>query len=178
MNFKFRRLNFVEVSDNGLNLVAESVYHSIRFGEFINKNEKIIFEVIFYLKKADPGNVAFGFMTPEFKEELEQSNHVNWGENHSCCLTGNGYFVDSPTDFTSNHVSKGYMHELARIWNENDKLHVEIDMIDEKGRMWNDADKQKNILFEIGLPESAAIFIDVAGDVNVAAIHQQFRYKK
>ena len=38
---------------------------------------------------------------------------------------------------------------------------------------------QKIAIFQIGLPESAAMFVDVgATNMEIIAIHQQFRYKK
>ena len=45
--------------------------------------------------------------------------------------------------------------------------------------MWNHNDTQKHSSFEIGLAEGSAVFVDVrATDMEIIAIHQQFRYKK
>ena len=68
---------------------------------------------------------------------------------------------------------------MTNFWKQSDKLHVQIDMIDQKGRMWNENDKEKKNLFEVALPESAAIFVDVGlGKLEMIAIHQECRYTK
>ena len=178
LDFKFKRLNGIKVSADGLTLNSEGIKHSVRFGDFLHKTEEIIFEVIFFLKKASPINVAIGFMTPEFDEQMDPFNKFNTGFNHSCCISGTGYFVNSPNDFTSTYTHGSY-NGPGNLWRAGNKLHIQIDMIEQKGRMWNDNQDEENTeSFEIGLPESAAIFVDVAGTVECSAIHQQFRYKK
>ena len=72
----------------------------------------------------------------------------------------------------------GNNHKLHQFWKTGDKLHVEIDMIDQKGRIWNNKDTEKNNMFEIGLPKNTAIMVDVASILEITAIHQKFTYKK
>ena len=178
--FKFKTLNGITVSEDGLTLKCEDwVYHSIRFGEFLHKNEKIIFEVIFHLKQANPGCIAIGFMTPEFDEKLDPKSGLNYGHNHSCCLTGNNFFATSPNDFVPDKWYKEGDNSWFRdLWKDGDTLHVEIDMIVQKGRMWNDDDKEKQNMVEIGLPDSAAMFVDTGDlELEIIAVHQEFRCK-
>ena len=48
--FKFRQLNGITVSDDGLTLECNKlfIYHSIRFGQFLHKNEEIIFLIDYH----------------------------------------------------------------------------------------------------------------------------------
>ena len=176
-NFEFKRLDYVQISDDGLSL-RSTAFLTVRFGEFLHKNERMIYKVIFEIKEANHYNVGVAFMTSEFDEKTEEPRSYNTGNNHSCVVTGNGFFVDSPEDFVSEYQDSQIIAALNNLWRKGDKLHVEIDMIEQKGRMWNDKDKERKSLFEIDIPESVAIFIDGAGEVDITAIHQQFRYKK
>ena len=180
LNFVFNRdVKGVNLSEDGLTLKCKSICHRIRFGEFLHNTDGVIFEVTFDLVKATLTRDAFGFITPEFYEALEPTTGYNYGENHSCSITGAGYFVTTTEDFTSmTEYHERTIDTLRYLWNCGDKLHIEIDMISQKGRMWNDDDKEKKKLFEINLPETAAIFIDVAySDFEITAVHQQFIYQ-
>ena len=177
-DFKFhdKKLRGITVSEDGLTLNSKDVSHTIRFGDFLHKKDNIIFEVVFELKQISAPSAGIGFMTPEYDETRTVLYAYNMGHNHSCCVTGNGYFVDTPEDFISNYEHGTY--SVLALWQTGDKLHVEIDMIEQKGRMWNDDDTEKTNMFEVGLPESAAIMVDVAATLEIIAIYQHFRYKK
>ena len=69
--FKFKQLNGINISDDGLTLNCKGVYHTMRFGEFLFSKDKIIFEVVFDLKQANSGNAAIGFMSSEYDEKME-----------------------------------------------------------------------------------------------------------
>ena len=108
--------------------------HSVRFGEFVHVSEQIIFEVIFEMEKASPYDAAIGFMTPEFDEQMEPFGNYNTGNNHSCCVSGDGYFVNSDDFIADEYENKDYIEGFEEnLWEEGDKLHVEIDMIEQKG---------------------------------------------
>ena len=105
---------------------------------------------------------------------------INRGENHSCSITGYGYFTHSPKDFTSFKYNTGTNPDHSNFWREGDKIHAEIDMINQRGSVWNDKDKEKKHLFQVQFDatESVAIFVDVGNsDLEITAVHQEFRYK-
>ena len=118
-------------------------------------------------------------MTDEFEEKMESSQFHNRGNNHSCLVTGDGFFINSCDDFVTQYQHEGYIDALGFLWRKGDKVHVEIDMINQKGRIWNDTDNDRNV-FEIGLPERVAILVDVIKSETweIQATHQEFRYEK
>ena len=85
----------------------------------------------------------------------------------------NGFYIASQDDFQG---EKGVRSDLPRIWDEGDRIHIQIDMTAHSGRIWIDKDKDKDKLFEIDIPESLAIFVDSGHcKFGIAAIHQHFR---
>lgn len=75
------------------------------------------------------------------------------------CITGHNYFTNSAEDFDTEYEHCASIKHLQNFWQSGDKLHVELDMIHQKGRMWNDNDKDRIKMFEVSLPESAAILV-------------------
>lgn len=180
LHFNFKQLNQITISDGGLTLKhTDEIFHSVRFGEFLHAKDNIIYKVIFKFKQVRPDLTAIGFITPEFEEKMDPSSTYNSGSNHSCWIQGIGYFVNSENDFESKYVSKDFIEGLDYLFDKGNKLHVEVDMIQQKGRMWNDKDKGRKIMFEIGLPESVAIFVVLSrfGIREISAVEQEFRYK-
>ena len=104
--FKFRKVNGAEISEDGLTLKVSGINHSIRFGQFLNKKESIIFKVMFHMKQLDTFG-AIGFITPKFEEKIDPAISMNMGGNHSCCVTRGHYFMTSPEDFTSETHTRG-----------------------------------------------------------------------
>ena len=183
LQFKFhyplKEREKMKISDDGLSFFKNltTAWTGIRFGDFINKSEGIIVEIVFELKKISPGNAGFGFVSSKYVER-EDGERFNFGKNHTLSVTGAGFMVTTIEDFRINYIMGGWMnHQFEGFWKQGDKVHIQIDMISGKGRQWNDNNKEK--IFEVEkLPDSVAIFADLgvsSAEINV--VSQTFKYK-
>ena len=187
LHYPLNEREHMHISNDGLSFFKKYTQGCtlIRFGDFINKSEKIAIDVVFELSNVYDGVSAFGFVTSEYVES-EEIIGVNYGLNHTLSVTGTGYMVTTPGDFKSEYIDD--VKHIATVsnkvdgflWENGDKLHVEIDMISQKGRMWNDDNKTKDKIFECEFAGNAAVAIlaDLASSSQTfKVVSQTFRYK-
>eukprot|EP01083_Nonionella_stella_P104196 298318_1 len=180
LRFSFEETDNVQISSDGLTACKEhtSEYLLLRFGTFLSIRDHVIVEVVFNLDNVSPSSTAFGFMAPNYVEPALKGI-FNLGGNHTMSITGIGYMVSTPSDFTSAYTTEStkWISQFESLWDKGDQLHVEVDMIHKIGRIWNNDDVEMNHVFEIGLPESVAIMIDFGqSQQNISVISQSFRY--
>ena len=163
--FEFQRCSeTMKVSEDGLSV---SGHGQLRFGEYLDGENKQIYRVTFSMKETDPEQCGIGFATTGF---------INSHNNHRMLVYGDGKVLMAK-EF------KGEQRLSDVFWSADDEVVVEMDMRNGKGIMFRKFTGDLGIdhlepFYEVRLPRNVAICVRFSGKKSqkMTVLSQKFTF--